>query len=104
MNNEGVKDDLIHGLADAFAQGDGTKKEKGASRFNKATGTLLASNTYINHALSHINEADCFTKGKVYTCSQIENDFTKIISDSGKIIQVNINDPDFTFKINPRKA
>ena len=104
MTNENVKDNLIHGLADAFAQEAGAKKEKGVSRFNKATGTLLASNTYINHALSHIDEADCFTKGKVYTCSQIENDFIKIISDSGKIIQVNINDPDFTFKINPRRV
>ncbi|MCI8779526.1 MAG: hypothetical protein HFH70_02455 [Lachnospiraceae bacterium] len=104
MDNVNEKDTLIHGLADAFAQEDGQKKEKGTSRFNKATGTLIASNTYINHALSHIDEPDCFTKGKVYTCSQIENDFTKIISDSGKVIQVNINDPDFTFKINPRKS
>lgn len=104
MNNENVKDNLIHGLADAFAQEDGPKKEKGVSRFNKATGTLLASNTYINQALSHIDEPDCFTKGKVYTCSQVENDFTKIISDSGKVVQVNINDSDFTFKINPRKT
>ena len=103
MDNVNEKDTLIHGLADAFAQEDGQKKEKGTSRFNKATGTLIASNTFINHALSHIDEADCFTKGKVYTCSQIENDFTKIISDTGKVIQVNINDPDFTFKINPRK-
>lgn len=43
-------------------------------------------------------------KGKVYKCSHVENDHVRIIGESGKEIQVNINDPDFSFKINPRKA
>ena len=36
--------------------------------------------------------------------SLVENDHVRIIGESGKEIQVNINDPDFSFKINPRKA
>lgn len=102
MDDNDLKGNLISELADAFVQGDGIKKENEGSRFNKATGTLIAANTFINYALSHIDEGG-FTKGKVYKCSQIQNDFTRIISDSGKEIMVNINDPDFSFKINPRK-
>lgn len=93
---------LISELADAFIAEEGAKKEKEGTRFNKATGTLIASNTFINYALSHITEGG-FTKGKVYKCSQIENDFTRIVSDNGKEVRVNINDPDFSFKINPKK-
>lgn len=104
MDNTDLKDNLIQKLADAFVKDEGPKKEAGDSRFNKATGTLIAENTFINYALSHIDEAGCFTKGKVYKCSQIQNDFTRVISDTGKEIQVNINDPDFSFKINPRKS
>lgn len=103
MDDVNKKDSLIHELADAFVADEGPKKESGDSRFNKATGTLIAANTFINYALCHIDEAGCFTKGRVYKCSQIENDFTRIISDTGKEIRVNINDPDFSFKINPRK-
>ena len=73
------------------------------SRFNKATGTLMASNTFINLALSYV-DGDGYMKGKVYKCSHVENDHVRIIGESGKEIQVNINDPDFSFKINPRKA
>ena len=102
MDQGDVKGNLIHQLADAFVQEDNIKKEEG-SRFNKATGTLIAENTFINYALSHIEDVD-FKKGKVYKCSQIQDDFTRIISESGKEIKVNINDPDFSFKINPRKA
>lgn len=98
MDDSGLRLDLISGLAEAF-QEPGPQKQEG-SRFNKATGTLIVSNTFINYALSHI-DGDGFTKGKVYKCSQIENDFTRIISDDGKEIRVNINDPDFSFKINP---
>ncbi len=98
-----IKENLINELADAFVSGEGAKKDSEGSRFNKATGTLIASNTFINYALSHISE-EGFTKGKVYKCSQIENDFTRIVCDTGKEIRVNINDPDFSFKINPRKA
>ena len=36
--------------------------------------------------------------------SLVENDHVRIIGESGKEIQVNINDPDFSFKINPQKA
>lgn len=103
MDNPNIKDNLIHELADAFVQDEGPKKESGDSRFNKSTGTLIAANTFINYALSHVSE-EGFTKGKVYKCSQIQNDFTRIISDNGKEIRVNINDPDFSFKINPRKS
>lgn len=103
MDGGDLKGNLIHELADAFTEGDLIKSDQESSRFNKATGTLIAANTFINYALSHIDEAG-FTKGKVYKCSQIENDFTRIISDNGKEIRVNINDPDFSFKINPRKA
>lgn len=103
MDDDSVKGSLIQELAEAFIKEEGPQKDIGDSRFNKATGTLIATNTFINFALSHIDEED-FTKGKVYKCSQIENDFTRIISDSGKEIRVNINDPDFSFKINPRKA
>lgn len=103
MEDAGLKGNLIHELADAFIKEEGPQKEIGDSRFNKATGTLIAANTFINYALSHIDE-EGFTKGKVYKCSQIENDFTRIISDSGKEIRVNINDPDFSFKVNPRKS
>lgn len=102
MSDEFSKDSLIHELADTFVA-DENRKEEGKSRFNKATGTLIAENCFINFALSHIDEED-FTKGKVYKCSQIQNDFTRIISDSGKEISVNINDPDFSFKINPVKS
>ena len=72
---EDIKENLINELADAFVSGEGAKKDSEGSRFNKATGTLIASNTFIN-----------------YVC------------DTGKEIRVNINDPDFSFKINPRKA
>lgn len=103
MDDASLKGSLIQELADAFVKEEGPQKDIGDSRFNKATGTLIAANTFINYALSHIDE-DGFTKGKVYKCSQIQNDFTRIISDSGKEIRVNINDPDFSFKINPRKG
>lgn len=102
MDNEDLKGSLIHELADAFVKDEGATKESEGNRFNKATGTLIASNTFINYALSHIGEGG-FTKGKVYKCSQIQDDFTRIISDTGQEIRVNINDPDFSFKINPRK-
>ena len=99
--DESGRESLIQGLADAFVKDLGEAKEAGETRFNKSTGTLIAANTFINYALSHI-DGDGFTKGKVYKCSQIQDDFTRIISDSGKEIRVNINDPDFSFKINPR--
>lgn len=102
MDDTDLKGNLIQELADAFIKEEGPRKDVADSRFNKATGTLIAANTFINFALSHIDE-DGFTKGKVYKCSQIQNDFTRIISDSGREIRVNINDPDFSFKINPRK-
>ncbi|MDD7404170.1 MAG: hypothetical protein PUH02_09555 [bacterium] len=102
MSEADTKGNLIHQLADAFV-GDEEVKKEGNSRFNKSTGTLIAENTFINYALSHIDDSD-FTKGKVYKCSQIQEDFTRIISDSGKEIKVNINDPDFSFKVNPRKT
>ena len=92
---------LIGELADAFTETGDAQKAEG-SRFNKATGTLISANTFINYALSHI-DGDGFVKGKVYKCSQIENDFTRVIAEGGKEIRVNINDPDFSFKINPRK-
>lgn len=103
MDGADLKGNIIHQLADAFVGEDDIKKDSEGSRFNKSTGTLIAENTFINYALSHIDDAD-FTKGKVYKCSQIQEDFTRIISDSGKEIKVNINDPDFSFKINPRKT
>ena len=99
MDDGGLKNDLINGLAEAFSE-PGLQKQEG-SRFNKATGTLIAAGTFCNYALSHI-DGDGFTKGKVYKCSQIENDFTRIIADDNKEISVNINDTDFSFKINPR--
>lgn len=102
MDNEDLKGNLIQELADAFVRDEGPTKEAEDTRFNRATGTLIASNTFINYALSHIDEAG-FTKGKVYKCSQIQDDFTRIISDTGEEVRVNINDPDFSFKINPRK-
>ena len=64
---EDIKENLINELADAFVSGEGAKKDSEGSRFNKATGTLIASNTFINYALSHISE-EGFTKGKVYKC------------------------------------
>lgn len=100
MEDMDIKDNLINELADAFSAGETQKVA--ASRFNKATGTLIAENTFINYALSHIDGAG-FTKGKIYKCSQIVDDFTRIICDDGKEVKVNINDPDFSFKINPRK-
>ena len=100
MKDEAMKG-LIGELADAFSTQTAAQKQEG-SRFNKATGTLISSNKFINYALSHI-EGDGFVKGKVYRCSQIENDFTTIIAEEGKEIRVNINDPDFSFKINPVK-
>lgn len=103
MEEADIKGNLIHQLADAFVSEEDLKKDSESSRFNKATGTLRAENTFINYALSHIDDTD-FTKGKVYKCSQIHEDYTSIISDSGKEIKVNINDPDFSFKINPRKT
>ena len=100
MDDGGLKNDLINGLAEAFSE-PGLQKQEG-SRFNKATGTLIVSNTFINYAYSHIDGYG-FTKDKVYKCSQIENDFTRIISDDGIEIKGNINDPDFSFKVNPRQ-
>lgn len=102
MTSQDLKDNLIQELAEAFETSDGNNKKEG-TRFNKATGTLLASNTFINYAKSYI-DGDGFTKGKVYKCSQIENDFTRIICDTGEEVRVNINDPDFSFKVNPRMA
>ena len=102
MEDDVLKGNLIHELADAFVKAEGETKDQGEKRYNKSTGTLIAQNTFINYAYSHIENVD-FTKGKVYKCSQIQDDFTRIISDSGKEIRVNINDPDFSFKINPRK-
>lgn len=102
MEHENINGNLIQELADAFVKDEGPTKENEGNRFNRSTGTLIASNTFINYALSHIDE-DGFTKGKVYKCSQIQDDFTRIICDTGKEIRVNINDPDFSFKVNPRK-
>lgn len=102
MENDLSKGNIIQELADAFVKDEGPTKASDANRFNRSTGTLIASNTFINYALSHIDEAG-FTKGKVYKCSQIQEDFTRIICDTGEEIRVNINDPDFSFKINPRK-
>lgn len=101
-DNGNEKDNLILELADAFVKAEGPTKESEGKRFNKSTGTLIASNTFINYAMSHIDDLG-FTKGKVYKCSQIQDDFTRVISDTGEEIRVNINDPDFSFKINPRK-
>ncbi len=95
------KDTLIHELADAFVA-DENRKEEGKSRFNQATGTLIAETAFINYALCHIDD-EGFTKGKVYKCSQVQNDFTRIVCDTGKEVSVYINDPDFSFKINPKK-
>lgn len=100
MDDSDLKGTLIGELADAFSGTENKKRE--SSRFNKATGTLIAAGTFCNYALSHI-DGDGFTKGKVYKCSQIENDFTRIIADDNKEISVNINDTDFSFKINPRR-
>ena len=102
MDNGTDKGNLIQELADAFVKEEGPTKDAGENRFNRSTGTLIASNTFINYALSHIDEAG-FTKGKVYKCSQIQDDFTRIICDTGEEIRGNINDPDFSFKVNPRK-
>ena len=102
MDNGREKGNLIQELADAFVKDEGPTKENEGNRFNRSTGTLIASNTFINYALSHIDEGG-FTKGKVYKCSQIQDDFTRIICDTGEEIRVNINDPDFSFKVNPRK-
>ena len=44
---EDIKENLINELADAFVSGEGAKKDSEGSRFNKATGTLIASNTFI---------------------------------------------------------
>ena len=49
-------------------------------------------------------DGDGYIKGKVYKCSHVENDHVRIIGENGKEIQININDPDFSFKINPRKV
>ena len=66
---EDIKENLINELADAFVSGEGAKKDSEGSRFNKATGTLIASNTFINYALSHISE-EGFTKGKVFNAAR----------------------------------
>ena len=57
MDNEDLKGNLIQELADAFVRDEGPTKEAEDTRFNRATGTLIASNTFINYALSHIDEA-----------------------------------------------
>lgn len=101
MNNYDAN--LISELADAFVKEEGPSKEIGDTHFNKSTGTLVVANTFMNMALSHI-DGQGFTKGKVYKCSQVQDDFTRVISDSGEEIRVNINDPDFSFKINPRSG
>lgn len=101
MDSSELKGELINGLAEAFNEAQSQKPE--GSRFNEATGTLMASNTFINLALSFV-DGDGYFKGKVYKCSHVENDHIRILGENGKEIQVNINDPDFSFKINPRKA
>ena len=101
MDSSELKDQLINGLAEAFNEAHNQKPE--GSRFNKATGTLMASNTFVNFALSFV-DGDGYVKGKVYKCSHVENDCVRILGEAGKEIQVNINDPDFSFKINPRKV
>ena len=103
MENSDLKGSLIQELAEAFVKEEGPTKEEGATRYNKATGTLYASSEFRNFALCLVDDDD-FTKGKVYKCSHIQDDYTRIISDSGKEIRVNINDPDFSFKINPKKG
>ena len=95
------KKEVADMLAEAFNENHSQKPE--GSRFNKATGTLVASNTFVNLALSFV-DGDGYIKGKVYKCSHVENDHVRIIGENGKEIQININDPDFSFKINPRKV
>ena len=41
---EDIKENLINELADASVSGEGAKKDSEGSDFNKATGTLIASN------------------------------------------------------------
>ena len=101
MDSSELKGELINGLAEAFNETQNQKPE--GSRFNKATGTLMASNSFINLALSFV-DGDGYFKGKVYKCIHVENDYVRILGENGKEIQVNINDPDFSFKINPRKV
>ncbi len=100
MDTSNLKGELIMGLADAFNNVSSQKTE--GSRYNQATGTLMTSNTFKNYALSLVS-GEGFTKGKVYKCSGVENDLVHILADGGKEIAVNINDPDFSFKINPTK-
>lgn len=101
MSDPDWRDTVIQELADAFVE-DEIKKDDGKTRFNGATGTLIASNTFINYALSHIDN-ERFTKGAVYQCSQVQDDCIRIIADNGKEVRVSINDADFSFKINPMK-
>lgn len=101
MEEKDAKGQLIHQLANAFVDENEVKKEEG-TRFNSATGTLIAENAFVNYALSHVDDSE-FTKGKVYKCTHVKDDYTRIICDTGREIKVNINDPDFSFKINPKK-
>ncbi len=102
MENGDLKGSLIHDLAEAFVKDEGETKDEGKVRYNKSTGTLYASNEYRNYALCLVDD-DGFTKGKVYKCTAIKDDYTRLICDNGQEIRVNINDPDFSFKINPQK-
>ncbi|MBR1741537.1 MAG: hypothetical protein IJ733_06630 [Lachnospiraceae bacterium] len=97
------KGTLIQELADAFIKDEGPRKEEGKTRYNKATGTLYASTEFRNLALCLVDDVD-FTKGKVYKCTPVQEDYTRVIADNGKEIRININDPDFSFKINPQKG
>ena len=89
MDDSALKGELINGLAEAFNENHSQKPE--------------GSNTFVNLALSFV-DGDGYIKGKVYKCSHVENDHVRIIGENGKEIQININDPDFSFKINPRKV
>ena len=53
MDDSALKGELINGLAEAFNENHSQKPE--GSRFNKATGTLVASNTFVNLALSFVD-------------------------------------------------
>ena len=79
MDDSALKGELINGLAEAFNENHSQKPE--GSRFNKATGTLMASNTFVNLALSFV-DGDGYIKGKVYKCSHVENDHVRIIDTS----------------------
>lgn len=103
MEDSELKGSLIQELADAFVKEEGPTKEEGRTRYNKATGTLYASTEFRNYALCLVDDTD-FTKGKVYKCTHVQDDYTRVIADSGKEIRININDPDFSFKINPQKG